>query len=809
MPAKRRYSKTTSSSKKPSSRNTTRPSSKPARKTTASRSSGSRAASGTNKPAVRGSLLIRLGGLFRRRGKQPASPGGSGGRGGRSVPTPESNGLSLDRKLDLIGVALVFVGLPTLLALFSSTRSVSSRNWLNLLDQIFGWGAYLFPVTLILVGLWLILRNFERIPTLAIERLVGLFLLYINLLAAFHFFIFPLDRTASLDQAAAGKGGGYLGAGIFELLRSNLGVGGAAIALLAWLIIALSLTLDVTSADLFRWIPPLFLRLQDWWEEVRSRRRLASSPAVLVPDIPADMAAAQVLGGEMTGAVSPPVLINGSPPVSWILPAVEQILDEGFDIPFDDDIDRHRARLIEETLASFGAPVNVVEINRGPTITQFGVEPDFVETRSGRTRVRVGKIASLVDDLALALSARTIRVQAPVPGKGYVGIEVPNDEIANVALRDAIESEAFRKLKSPLRFALGQDVAGHAVAADLAAMPHLLIAGATGAGKSVSVNAIITCLLLHNTPDDLRMIMVDPKRVELTGYNGIPHLLAPVVVEMERVVGALQWILREMDSRYKKLAQLGTRNINEYNTRMIAQGEKKLPRLVVIIDELADLMMMAADETERTITRLAQLARATGIHLMIATQRPSVDVVTGLIKANFPARIAFAVASGVDSRVILDQPGAERLLGRGDMLFQAPDAAAPLRLQGVFVSEDEINRLVQYWRGFSGMVAPVPSTAGGVVDAVPYGIPLKQIPLWEEMEAEEEKDPLYDEALDLIRRQGRASISMLQRRLRIGYTRSARLIEMMQEKGVVGTESGPQGFEILDYGPAAPPANDD
>ena len=810
MPAKRRYSKTTSGSKKPSSRSPARSSGKVGSKSQTSRRVGPRSRSKQAAPPARGSLFRWLRGLFHRQEKQPLSSGRGSGRGSKTGPDPAPSGLSLDRKLDLIGVGRVFVGLPTLLALLSSTRSTSTGNWLNMLGKIFGWGAYLFPVTLILVGLWFILRNFERIPTLAVERLVGLFLLYLNLLAVFHFFIFPLDRTASFELAAGSHGGGYLGAGFYELLRANLGVGGAAIALLAWLVIALSLTLDVTSADLFRWIPPLVLRLQDWWEEVRSRRRLASSPAVLVPDFPVDITPAERAQVGLIPDSQPQLpYTSGEPPITWVLPAIDQILDQSLEIAFDDDIDRHRARLIEETLVSFGAPVNVVEINRGPTITQFGVEPDFVETRSGRTRVRVGKIASLVDDLALALSARTIRVQAPVPGKGFVGIEVPNDEIANVALRDAIESEAFRKLKSPLRFALGQDVAGHAVAADLAAMPHLLIAGATGAGKSVSVNAIITCMLLHNTPDDLRMIMVDPKRVELTGYNGIPHLLAPVVVEMERVVGALQWILREMDSRYKKLAQLGTRNINEYNARVITQGEKKLPRLVVIIDELADLMMMAADETERTITRLAQLARATGIHLLIATQRPSVDVVTGLIKANFPARIAFAVASGVDSRVILDQPGAERLLGRGDMLFQAPDAAAPLRLQGVFVSEEEINRLVNYWRGFNGLVSPAPSSTGGAVDAVPYGIPLKQIPLWEEMEAEEDKDPLYDEALDLIRRQGRASISMLQRRLRIGYTRSARLIEMMQEKGVVGTESGPQGFEILDYGPTAPPADDD
>jgi S-DNA-T family DNA segregation ATPase FtsK/SpoIIIE len=317
---------------------------------------------------------------------------------------------------------------------------------------------------------------------------------------------------------------------------------------------------------------------------------------------------------------------------------------------------------------------------------------------------------------------------------------------------------------------------------------------------------------MKNTPDDLRLLMVDPKRVELTGYDGIPHLLIPVVTEMERVVGALQWATREMHERYHRFAEIGARNIIEYNQSMEVKNHQKLPYLVVIIDELADLMMLAPDETERTITRMAQLARATGIHMVISTQRPSVDVVTGLIKANFPARIAFATASGTDSRVIIDQPGAERLLGRGDMLFQAPDAASPIRLQGVWVSEQEILRLVQYWRSAAGYTPPLSAATaiGGIPDMVPKGIPLKQIPMFEEMEAEEEIDPLYDEALDLIRRQGRASISMLQRRLRIGYTRAARLIETMETKGLISTpQPGSQVREVLDYGSAAPPIDED
>jgi S-DNA-T family DNA segregation ATPase FtsK/SpoIIIE len=313
---------------------------------------------------------------------------------------------------------------------------------------------------------------------------------------------------------------------------------------------------------------------------------------------------------------------------------------------------------------------------------------------------------------------------------------------------------------------------------------------------------------MNNTPENLRLIMVDPKRVELTGYNGIPHLLAPVVVELDRVVRVLQWVTREMDMRYRKLAEAGCRSVGDYNRIQDENQGYKLPYLVVIVDELADLMMIAPDETERTITRLAQLARATGIHLVISTQRPSVDVVTGLIKANFPARIAFAVASGVDSRVILDQPGAERLLGRGDMLFQAPDAPAPVRLQGVFVSDSEIQRLVTYWRGFSDTADTYPATAAGPAGVIPSGIPLKQVPMWDDIE-DEDKDPLFDEAVDLCRRQGRASISMLQRRLRIGYTRAARLVETMEEKGIVGPPStGTGAREILDYGPAAPPVEE-
>jgi len=735
------------------------------------------------------------------KGKPPASPA-------RPAPRRPSlwSSLSLDRKLDLLGVGMTLVGLLTLLSLLSQNRGWISGGWLALLGQAFGWGMYLLPVGLIALGLWLILRHFDRLPQLALERVVGLILLYLNLLAWLHYLNFPANRTANFDLAERSLGGGYVGGSVLALLTPSLGWGGATIALIAWLVVALALALDLSVPELFGWIAPLFARLQNAWD-ARRRRNPTGQPTLGQGFTPLQMRPNTEHPPSGTLPTAQPLTpIFGGEIREWALPPLDEILDAGGEVSYDDEFDRQRARMVEDTLASFGAPAKVIEVNRGPTITQFGVEPGFIETRNGQMRVRVSKIAALADDLALALSAKRIRIQAPVPSKGYVGIEVPNEAISLVALRDVLESEAFRRSKSLLRFALGQDVAGNAVSADLSVMPHLLIAGATGSGKSVCVNSLICCLLLNNTPDDLRMVMVDPKRVELTGYNGIPHLLAPVVVELERVVGALQWVAREMDQRYHKLAQAGARNIEDYNVRLAAHGEKKVPHLVVVIDELADLMMLAPDETERTITRLAQLARATGIHLVIATQRPSVDVVTGLIKANFPARVAFAVASGVDSRVILDQPGAERLLGRGDMLFQAPDAAAPVRLQGAFVSDPEIQRLVTYWRGFSGSLEPASTAIGGVVDSLPAGIPLKQIPLWEDMKAEEELDPLYAEAVDLVRRQGRASISMLQRRLRIGYTRAARLIESMQERGIVGlAQPGAQSLEVLDYGPAAPP----
>ncbi len=789
---------------------------KPATRST--KSSGSRSGSPRAKSA---------GAPARRSAAPPKRTTGARSSRGRHSSTPPSfswSRLSLDRKLDILGIFLALLGFLTLLSLVSSQRGTVTGAWINALSKAAGWGAWALPLALLAVGLWLVFRRIESLPQLSTERLTGVILLYLNLLAWLHLF-----AGGGWEQAEIGIGGGYIGAFFQRGLVRTLGTAGGVIVMAAWLVISLIFTFDLSVPDLYERLKKAAAltsrRPANSSQMTRSERPLASpeslpsdfrplpgreaTPAPAVRSKPIEPAPARaepsppVKAPHKSAPVREHAAVNrpSQPASLWTLPAIDEILDPATPAAQQTNIDQERARLIEETLASFGAPAHVVDISRGPTITRFGVEPDFIESRSGRMRVRVSKIASLADDLSLALAAPRIRIQAPVPGRSYVGIEVPNIEVSHVSMREVLDSDAFRRIRSNLRFTLGKDVAGKPAAADLTAMPHLLIAGTTGSGKSVCVNSILTCLLLHNTPADMRLVLVDPKRVELTNYNGIPHLLAPVVVDTERVIGALQWLQREMDARYHRFSAEGARNIQDYNSK----HAERLPYLIAVIDELADLMMLSPDETERAITRLAQLARATGIHLIIATQRPSVDVVTGLIKANFPARIAFAVASGVDSRVILDQPGAERLLGRGDMLFQAPDAPAPVRLQGVYVSDPEIQRLVDYWRTQAALLAEKrPAESGEApVDMLPAGIPLKQGELWD---LEEEGDPLISEAVDLVRREGRASITMLQRRLRIGYTRAARIIDALEDKGIISPAlPNSQVREVLDYGPAAPP----
>lgn len=459
----------------------------------------------------------------------------------------------------------------------------------------------------------------------------------------------------------------------------------------------------------------------------------------------------------------------------WRLPKLNLLALYKSSDPDAADLEK-KARRIEETLSSFKVEASVREIFPGPAVTLFALEPAM--------GVKVRRITELQNDLALALAAPSIRLEAPVPGMARVGIEIPNASVSTVGLREVLESETFQSTEAKLPMPLGRDVNGRYVIGDLTRMPHLLIAGATGSGKSVCINSIIATFLLTKTPDELQMIMIDPKMVELVGFERVPHLKGPVVTEMDKVVGALRMVLREMERRYQLFARLGVRNIDGYNLRREDEPHlDKMPYLVVIIDELADLMMTTPEEVETLLVRLAQMARATGIHLLIATQRPSVDVLTGLIKANVPARIAFAVTSLTDSRVVLDMPGAERLLGRGDMLFMPPDAAKPHRIQGPLIDDKDLEKVVLHWRK--------------LVPELHFDPEWSAFPSVEQGQDEEGDDALMEQAIEIVRQQGTASASMLQRRLRVGYNRAARMIESMEDAGIIGPADGQRGRTVL------------
>lgn len=587
---------------------------------------------------------------------------------------------------------------------------------------LFGFGA--LPASLLFAFSGWCLRQKETPWRL----LAGLELCFFSLLALVHLLWPTIDP---LGLAYQGRGGGYVGWALSSSLAGLMGKLGSSLVLLALTFLGMSLLTfpkPVPSES-----PP-------------PRRQKPHSPRPKTQPTPP----------EKPIHPSP----RGLPPMELFQPPRSSKTS---------DIELQRmAQLLEKTLASFNIPAKVVAINRGPVVTQFGVEPGFVEKvgkdgKIQRTRVRVAQIAALADDIALALSVAPIRIEAPVPGRPYVGIEIPNEKPALVTLREVMESKEFRQDKSPLKLALGKGVSGQPVVADLASMPHLLIAGATGSGKSVCINAIIACLVSQHPPERLRLILVDPKRVELVHFNGLPHLLGPVIVEVEEAVKALNWLVREMERRYEEFAYKGARNLEEYNA---GAPEEPMPWIVLIVDELADLMLAAPDEAESRLTRLAQLSRATGIHVILSTQRPSVDVITGLIKANFPARISFQVTSQVDSRVVLDMAGAERLLGRGDMLFLPPDRPYPIRVQGCYVSKEEVKKVVAFWQARRPFEARPP---------VPWGKEVLQ----------EEEDDLVKEALQILASHQRVSISLLQRKLRLGYPKAARLMEKLEEKGYV------------------------
>jgi S-DNA-T family DNA segregation ATPase FtsK/SpoIIIE len=466
---------------------------------------------------------------------------------------------------------------------------------------------------------------------------------------------------------------------------------------------------------------------------------------------------------------------------TWELPTLDLLADAPESSAAQMDLTAKGNR-IRETLAHFGIGVKVSRIQEGPVVTQYALEVE--------PGIKLSRIEGLADNLALALSARSIRIEAPIPGEPFVGVEIPNAAFDLVTLKEVLASRNFADAssRSKLAFALGQDVAGQPFSADLAKMPHLLISGATGSGKSVCVNAILDSFLMNATPTEVKLILIDPKRVELAQYKGIPHLLTEVIVEPDKAVNALKWTVQTMESRYHEFAQRGVRNVNGYNDALRV-GEPRMPYIVVVIDELADLMMVSAYEVETTITRIAQLARATGIHLVVATQRPSVQVITGLIKANIPSRIAFAMTSGVDSRTILDTTGAEDLLGRGDMLYQPIDAPRAVRLQGVLVTDPEIEEVTRHWRAQGGPQYR-PEITAPRRDGKAGGLP-------GEDDQDADADPLLTQAVDIVRRSDKASASLLQRRLRIGYARAARILDQMEDRGIVGPPDGSRFREVL------------
>ncbi len=469
---------------------------------------------------------------------------------------------------------------------------------------------------------------------------------------------------------------------------------------------------------------------------------------------------------------------DDAPVIAWKLPPIALLDTVTVRRERMADEIKRNVKIIESTLETFGVPVKVVGVNPGPAVTQYELQPG--------AGVQVKRITALQNDLSLALAAAPLRIEAPIPGKAAVGIEVPNKSASLVTIREVLETAAFREGTHALALGLGNDVSGQSIVADLTRMPHLLIAGATGQGKSVCINALITSLLFQVTPEHMRLLLIDPKRVELTGYNGLPHLALPVLVESHQAAAALRWAVAEMDRRYKLFSAEGVRNIAAYNEKAVHRLARELPYVVIIIDELADLMMVAAGEIEELICRIAQLARAVGIHLIIATQRPSADIITGLIKANIPSRIAFAVGSQVDSRVILDTGGAEKLLGRGDMLYQPVDAGKPTRIQGAFVSDPEVEAVVKFWSSQGGPRYMEEILEEGAGTA------------WVGTPAPERKlDPLFARAARACAAEGAASVSLVQRKFNVGYSRAGRIVDQLAENHVVGAYQGSKSREVL------------
>ena len=720
-------------------------------------------------------------------------------RASRPLPETPSTGDWLDRLAalrtvfgrfarDAAGVSLLALAAMSLLALWGFTRGVLLSPWALLLGRWFGWGSYLVIAAIGFAGFRFLRRELAH---WSLGQLV-----WIELAALLTLGLLAIFGGNDLARADSGMDGGRLGWGLATLLWMIAGpVWGTLLLILAW-------ALAVVSAA-------------GWWSKIEGWLvTLAGDGPHTLPRAaqPTPGPAARKQSGPVAPRKQPDTVAKRAVPLppefrtSLRAPDAKtqrpakpaprddafpplQILQSESATRSDEKTINQVAGLIMKTLSEFGIPATVIGYRVGPAVTQFAVQPGFIkkgtaEEDAQQMKVRVAQIAALERDLALALSAERLRIEAPVPGKPYVGIEVPNARASMVGLRSILESEVFHRVGAPLAVALGRDVSGQPLVADLGRMPHLLIAGSTGSGKSVCITSLAACLAMNNAPSDLRLVMIDSKMVELIRFNGLPHLYGKVETSLERILGVLRWVVLEMEHRYRLLESVHARDLTAYNNKLARRADgAPLPRIVVLIDELADLMMSAPDQTEHNLVRLAQMARATGIHLIVATQRPSTDVVTGLIKANFPARLAFAVASGVDSRVVLDTGGAETLLGRGDLLFLNPEVGNPVRAQGVMVSDMEIERIIAHWQKLAGKQA-------------------MEAPPWEKLlsePAEDEDDGLIEQAISIVRSSRRASASLLQRRLRVGYPRAARLLDQLEDMGIVGpSQGGGRERDVLD-----------
>ena len=695
----------------------------------------------------------------------------------RSYQTSKwAEGLNLDLELEphivreIVAVLLIGLGIFILLAILGAAGGVGAVFY-NGLRLGLGWTSFLLPVLLTGSGIALFYPVRYKFSA---TNIVGLILLVLSVSTLLHLFIAPGNGA---DIAYQGAGGGYVG------LAIALALVGMVDFWASLLIVGVTLLISL----LFVFGQPL----REMYYKMKFRLpSMPKLPRVVINDsngndydeeseeetAPAKQAGKAVAEEDETTAKPKRKIARDTefvpreiaPAGDYSAPPLELLSD--FVTKVDSGNVRQNITTIQETLEDFGIEVEMSEVNVGPTVTQYTLKP--------AAGVRLSRISNLSDDLALALAAHPIRIETPIPGRSLVGIEVPNRKTALVRLREIMESDAFRAINSPLRIPLGRDVAGNPVAADLVRMPHLLIAGATGMGKSVFLNSVLISSIYQNSPADLRLVLVDPKRVEFTAYNDIPHLLAPVIVDPYKTINALKWLVAEMERRYRLFADHKVRFIDAFNR---ANPDSKIPCIILVIDELADLMAVSAREVEAYICRLAQMARAVGIHLVLATQRPSVDVITGLIKANFPSRMAFAVTSGTDSRTILDTVGADKLLGNGDMLFLPSDAPKPRRIQGVFVSDKEIKAVTDFVKTQSPvyieeLIAETKGTGGASVEG---------------------GDDLLKDATDLVVRTGKASASYLQRRFRIGYARAARLLDLLEAGGVVGPGEGAKPRDIL------------